>query len=173
MTLDELTAEESRLLGIIERAAGSMSQKDRRLADEGVFAAYAEVHRAYVEAAESTGDAEALKRAVFLQWYSLSEPSCFTGLSKLHPRAERRAAELLEREFERHGIDPEFGWMIPYYYRITDFYLNGFEDLRILNELSRREEVLWRELKPAREELLGRGQMGKYWISVYDARQGR
>ena len=167
MTLVELTAEEARLLEEVERVTGLMEDKASQLNDAGVFAAYSRVHGAYVQLAEESRSLEALKRAVFLQWYSLSEPSCFTGLFEIDDAAERRALALVNRLVEKGELDDEFRWMLPYHFQMTDYYLTAHEGLEALKEFSRRNQgELWSQGAPSRASLSGRGQMSTYWLSI-------
>ena len=53
----------------------------------GVFREYRDVHRRYTALALG-GDLEALKRPLFLQWYALFEPACFTGLWEMDETCE-------------------------------------------------------------------------------------
>lgn len=167
MTLLELTAEEDRLLEAVSRVTGSMEERASKLRRAGVSAAYAEVHSAYVLLAEKEGAVEALKRAVFLQWYLISEPGCFTALLEMDAAAERRALDLLDGLVARGEFDEEFQWMAAYYFRVTDFYLPGHEGLEALKEFSRRNQgELWSRGAPSRASLSGRGQMSAYWLSI-------
>ncbi|MDQ3031575.1 MAG: hypothetical protein M3Y87_04100 [Myxococcota bacterium] len=163
MTLAELTAEEDRLLAIIGSVAGSMEQKFDALRRHGVFRDYARVHAEYAELA-SRGDAEALKRAVFLQWFAQSEPACFTGLWELAPAAERRVLELLDRLAAADAMDSELRWMLPYYHAITDFAFDGRDGLPSLDRWLRENASA--EFPGARTDdaaLAGRGQLSAYW----------
>ena len=167
MTLNELTLEENRLMAAVASATGLMEEKHAQLAEAHVFEAYARVHGAYVDLAERDGNKEALKRAVFLQWYALSEPSCFTGLFKVDDNAQRRAFEQVEFLLEKNELDDEFAWMLPYYYRITDYYLDRFKRFEKLKAFCiQNNRELWADSVPKRESLLGRGQMSRYWLSI-------
>ncbi len=68
LELDELSAVEERL-----RIRRSGSPTDAELRE--LHAEYRELHRAYVSwMGDRARSDEALKRALFLQWYSLCEP---------------------------------------------------------------------------------------------------
>ena len=167
MDLVELTAEEDRLLAIVSRITGTMEEMFQQLDDLGVFDAYRKVHLAYVDLAERDGNVEALKRAIFLQWFRLSEPSSFTGLWEFDTNAEQKALRLLDHLVITHQLDQELQWMLPWYYFITDFYLDrfdGFEEIKCFSKENQQE--LWADGAPTRESLKNRGQMGKYWLSI-------
>jgi hypothetical protein len=167
MDLVELTAEEDRLLAIVSRTTGSMEEMSQQLDNLGVFDAYRKVHMAYVDLAERDGNVEALKRAIFLQWFRLSEPSCFTGLLEFDTRAEQKALRLLDHLVITHQLDQELQWMLPWYYFITDFYLDhfeGFEEIKCFSKENQQE--LWADGAPTRDSLRNRGQMGEYWLSI-------
>ena len=89
--LDRLAGLEARLLEEVGRVTGLMEEKHARLEAAGVFRDYREVHREYARLA-ADGEAEALKRALFLQWYALSEPACFTGVFEIFNSAQTLVA---------------------------------------------------------------------------------
>ena len=143
----------------------SMSWQEQRLSDDGVFVEYASIHREYVELALA-GNVEALKRALFLQWYEVSEPSCFTGISDLDTQARLDVFAHLERECVAKSLDPELEWMLPFYYSIAEYYMpldGSFPTLTAFCE----EHFPYGELQlPTGNVFQGRGQMGHYWESI-------
>jgi hypothetical protein len=81
MTLDEITALECEWLKKMP-AHGFFEERDTLFQKTGVYEAWRRIFREYVMLAK-TGDQEALKRAVFLYWYSFSEPRELNGLAAL------------------------------------------------------------------------------------------
>ena len=163
MTLAELTEEEGRLAAEVERVTGSMEQKRAELERRGVFRDYARVHSAY-SALAAGGSIEALKRALFLQWFAVSEPSCFSGLGEVEPESERRVFELLDSLAANGLPDPELRWMLPYYYRNTDFHFDSQPGLPMLRRwLQDHKRVPFRDEYFHDPALGGRGQMSDYW----------
>jgi len=118
--LDDLAREEGRLLRQVRSLEGTVEAKGAGLGALGVFAAYAEVHRRYTALAEA-GSTEALKRALFLQWFAAAEPPFLTGISELDREAERRTAMLTERLCATGTMDEELGWMLPHYFLIASW----------------------------------------------------
>src|SRR4051794_23073956 len=60
-----------------------------------VFNEYKKVHLRYADL--SSGDIEALKRGLFIQWYALAEPSYMTGISDLYEIAEDKVIQSLNQ----------------------------------------------------------------------------
>ena len=167
MTLSDLTAQEEHLMSRVALVTGQMEEKALQLKLGGVFVAYEQVHKEYVGLAEQAGDLEALKRAIFLQWYAVSEPCCFTGLSELGEDVQKRALELLDQSVRRSQLDDEFRWMLAHYYNVSDYYLDRLEGFEALKEISRTTPGdLWLHAASPRSSLDGRGQMGAYWRSI-------
>lgn len=163
MTLAELTEAEERLLSEVERVTGSMEEKHMQLVQRGVFNNYARVHVAYAELAFG-GDTEALKRALFLQWYAVSEPACFSGLFELELEAERRVLELLDGSVSGDDFDAELEWMLPHYHTINDYYFDSCEGLPALKRWLRKHASDEFPVDRVRDAALdGRGQMSRYW----------
>ena len=172
MTLAELTEEEGRLRTQVGLVTGSMEEKQAQLERLGAFDDYARVHVAYADLAAG-GDVEALKRALFLQWYAVSEPSCFTGLSELEPEAERRVLERLDGLASDDGFDSELEWMLPYYHAITDFHFDSHKGLASLNRwLREHASTAFPERHVRNASLSGRGQMSDYWYRPQNTSAG-
>ncbi|HIP49343.1 MAG TPA: hypothetical protein EYG92_10320, partial [Lutibacter sp.] len=51
-----------------------------------IYAEYKNVHKEYAKT--SGKDIESLKRGLFIQWYSMTEPNYLTGISELDENAE-------------------------------------------------------------------------------------
>lgn len=169
MTLSELAKEEGRLLTEVRDITGSMEEKHAQMEQLGVFDAYARVHAAYADLA-ADGDTEALKRALFLQWYAVSEPACFTGLFEMEPEAERRVLERLDHLAGADSLDAELQWMLPYYHAISDFHFDTSEGLPSLKRwLHEHARDHFPEERVRDATLDERGQMGMYWYRPDDA----
>jgi hypothetical protein len=110
---------------------------------------------------------EALKRAVFLQWYAVSEPPYLSFLSGLKPELQRIILNKVQGQIENKKLDNEFEHMLSWYYFISDWYFDSFSDLPILVE---HLENISSSLKPLeylkRSDFNKRGQMGIYWQSL-------
>ena len=163
MTLQELAKRENDLYSKVIELYNQVqtSDTDKQLKD--IFSDYKKVHQQYADLASS--DIEALKRALFIQWYALSEPSYLTGISELDEEIENKVLDNLNAFIEHNKIDHELTWMLNYYARwdwIFDRLIafKGF-DKRIVNEQNN-------ELPDTidREAMQSRGQMGQYWNSL-------
>jgi hypothetical protein len=111
---------------------------------------------------------EALKRAIFLGWYANAEPSCFTGVSDLHEGAVSLTHDLLRAAWAEGRIDEEFRAMLGLYWSMVppcDFAGSPATDdfALYLSELG-SEAHLSRSF--SHDDLLSRGQMGQYWVSI-------
>ena len=166
---DLATQEEALLERVRELMAGTgrkpMSWQEQRLAENGVFAEYGIVHREYVELALA-GDLEALKRALFLQWFEVAEPSCFTGIRNLDTQARLDVFVHLERECAAKSLDPELEWMLPYYYAIAEYYMPLDGSFPALTAFCEEHYPHGEVPLPTGDVFRGRGQMGHYWENI-------
>ena len=165
----ELAAREEALGEAIAGARGRMEEKHAQLDAAGVFAEYAEIHRDYVElAADPVAGMEALKRAVFLDWYELAEPACFSGLSGLDAAARRECLRALDRLCARDGLDAELAWVLPWYFLVAAYAFTAFGQLPgLAARLAALDPHAWEAADPP-DDLRQRGRMGEYWQSLFD-----
>jgi hypothetical protein len=112
MMLTTLTNEEERLMTIVAQQAGSMEAKHQALERLGIFDTYATIHQAYADLACTANALEAVKRAIFLQWYASAEPACFTGIFNLHAQAEHHVVKCLNQHISDGTLDPESAAML-------------------------------------------------------------
>lgn len=168
-TLEELQREEDRLLEQVRLTEGTVEARTSALAAHGVFRSYTKIHSHYVELAE-TGDFEALKRAIFLQWFEVVEPPFLTGIQGLDKNAVVRAIALIEQLCAATAIDDELAWMLPYYYLIADWAFPSAEKCPHFIAYCKANEPKGLVRLPARTRLEGRGQMGDYWRSMQRSR---
>jgi hypothetical protein len=133
MTLSDLAAEEDRLLQRIKAIHGLLEEKAARLHAEGIIDAYTAVYRAYADLITdpSQGD-EALKRALFLQWIAIIEPTPFTGIGALDGQTQRHVLEAVQRRIAEGRVDDELLVMLRWYHSITEWYFDDFPNLPIL-----------------------------------------
>lgn len=158
MILDELAAAESE----IERSPRSWDLEPE------IAMAYQQIHRSYADCL-ATPDLhlEALKRAVFLQWYSLVEPPCVSGIPEPDARScvivLRALSDYLDSTAEEE-FDPELRWMLNWYYAIADYAFDGATtEARQWFAAHATTEV---PRKASPESLESRGAMGSYFISL-------
>jgi hypothetical protein len=115
LRLQELAAEEERLYSSLPAHSRSSDSDVESL----IYRSYTTIVDGYLELARQ-GDSEALKRAVFLWWYSVAEPMHLTGIPEFTPRQNDATARLL-RDAVGAGTDAEFERMLAWYYCITDW----------------------------------------------------
>jgi hypothetical protein len=169
ISLESLTATEETLAREVSRVTGLIHEKEDQLEAAGVFRRYLDVHTAYTELA-TAGDLEALKRALFLQWYALSVPCFCTGIFETAPDSDLTVLTTVERLLDQGRLDPELHHMLPYYYFHTDFFLEAKPGLESLKRYCHQTcpappSAQW--VEPS--AMVGRGLMGEYWRSVATA----
>ena len=128
-----------------------------------VFMEYKKVHKTYSDLAST--NIEALKRALFIQWYELTEPNYLTGISDLDKSAKENVFTCLYEIITLNKIDNELKWMLNYYSNWSWIFeeiksYKGF-DIYSMNE----QNYLMPE-KIDKEQMKKRGQMGHYWNSL-------
>ncbi len=124
---------------------------------------YKWIHIEYSKYCEK--DIEALKRGLFLLWYSITEPSCFTGIRELDSKAEERIVESLNDRLKNGNVDYELEWMFDYY-SIWDYVFHRFSNYNYLQKRLNTESKMEMPDKIDREKMSYRGQMGDYWNSL-------
>jgi len=167
MNSEDLAVAEQELLWRVQSVTGLMEEKHEQLEGLGVYSDYAKVYEAYAELISlKEQDLEALKRAVFLSWYEVVEPACFSGLLNLPEQTTQILYAALERKVKTNALDLEMKWMLPFYNAVCDIPFSLYPQLSNLHSfLSAANPDLWRrEIKP--NDLCLRGQMGEYWLTI-------
>lgn len=153
----------------VSAVEGTMEAKYAELEARGVLHSYIEVHRDYVELAAG-GDIEALKRAIFLQWFEVVEPPFLTGIANLDRDAVVGAMELIENLCAAAAIDDELAWMLPYYFLIAEWAFPAPAQCPHFTAYCKEHAPNGLVLPAVGTELRGRGQMGEYWRELQQAR---
>lgn len=162
-TLAELTLEEQRLAELVADLRGTVDEVWQR-ASRGVVDRYREVHRQYAALAR-LGDMEALRRAAFLQWFSLVEPPFLTGVADLDSSATEAVIELLDRSCHSGDVDSQLRWMLPYYAVIAAWWFDAARAPALATFcIENRPAGL--VSPPAGFESTDRGLLGTYWASL-------
>ncbi|RZL14703.1 MAG: hypothetical protein EOO62_04740 [Hymenobacter sp.] len=176
-SLHELSDQELALYQRVASLVGTIEDKHEQLVASSIGDSYLQVHRAYLQlAAESPSAAtrlEALKRLVFLNWYLMTEPDIYSGLSYYDPDLMRASFTLLEAYLATTSpLDPELHWMLSHYAAFWDDDLLSAITGRPLPVLSafiaakdpRVYLAPQGQLPPG--AMASRGQMGLYWQSL-------
>lgn len=168
MTLEELDAWEHRLIDSRRRTHDS--KEERRIEEE-----YRQVHQQYaVLMLDKPHGLEALKRALFLQWFSVVEPPFLSGIAGLDKETQEKVMAELMRRVETNALDRELSAMVLWYYSLADWYFAPFDRARLLGSRSNSDPPGTIASKMAsKEAMMNRGQMGEYWLSIISKKGGQ
>ena len=151
-----------------------MEAIERQLQESGVFMQYQLIHRHYLDIVNHATDAdervEALKRVIFLNWYSQVEPSCFTGISGLDDSLMRSSYKQLDTLIKNRQFDQEFTWMLSFYcswdYVLLPYIDESLVEIRRFIDTVDNDSLHVPERRFAKGTMDKRGQMGLYWKSM-------
>lgn len=163
MNIEELANQELELLSQTLELVGTIEEKNDKVVYFGIGTIYQKIHEEYSRLAKS--ELEALKRGLFIMWYALTGPSCYTGIVILNSEAENRILKILDRRLNRDIIDYELEWMLDYYSN-WDFVFDRFSEYKHLQDRLRRKDKIELPNQIDRNEMSKRGQMGRYWNSL-------
>ena len=111
------------------------------------------------------GNIEALKRALFILWYEWSEPNWLSGISGLDEGLVEEVLHMVNAMAKEDRLDNELRWMLPWYYKITEYYLCRADGLDDLRRFSEGDPYAYWEGCP-KSSFYHRGQLGLYWGST-------
>ncbi|WP_149867197.1 hypothetical protein [Solirubrum puertoriconensis] len=146
-----------------------MEDMGAQLEQRGIFDHYRAIHQAYAQLSSAQTDQEALKRALFIQWYSLAEPSCFTGIGLLDAEAELLVLTQLDALLQTGTADAELVTMLQYY-AYWDYAFNRAEFQHLVTLQTCIREYMGANVCPTApplriHDMPNRGQMGFYWLT--------
>ncbi len=163
MNIDELAIKEQNLYSSVIELEGTIEERSDKVVYFGISKEYREIHQEYSRLAKS--ELEALKRALFLMWYSISEPDWLTGIGVLDEESEERTIKILDRRLKRGITDYELDWMLGYYSG-WDYIFERFSDFKhFQNRLKSKSKTELPDIID-RLKMEQRGQMGRYWNSL-------
>lgn len=172
--LRSLSDQEQQLYHYAAALQGTMEYKEQRLREDGIFAAYRQLHARYLDAFHASADdgskLELLKRLIFINWYYLAEPSCFTGIDDLDETVILAAYSILDEYLRHNKLDAELRWMLDYYatwdYIILAFVQNKLAVLTayVKERATATSSIPYQQMP--KHSMDHRGRMGKYWQSV-------
>ena len=172
--IDNLSVKELKLYKYVCELGGAIEEKHEQLTSNGTYEKYREVHRNYFHLFLSTKNdvekLEILKRLTFLNWYSFTEPSFFTGIEDLDKSIIFKSYSILDDYLTTHKIDRELRFMLSHYSSFEWAILEFSEGK--LNELTRFVKKSFHipfetlNHKIIKEEMQNRGMMGIYWSSI-------
>lgn len=143
---------------------GSFEEMHNFLLENDLYEQWRSVFDEYVELATS-GDSEALKRAIFFLWYETCEPYQLSGLLDLNRTKVIKTVECLNAQLGSGATDEELIWMLPYYYQISDWYLPKEASSELILAVSKENINAWQK-SLSKDNFNNRGQLGVYWQSI-------
>lgn len=152
----------------------SFDELNEELEANGTFAKNRKIHKDYLELFNSTSDTatkyEALKRLIFLNWYSIIEPNFFTGISDLNETVIFDSYSILNDYIDTKKLDGELKWMLQFY-SSWDWAILNFSENRLfaLTDFVKNVDVsisTYPKNKLPQGTMDNRGQMGLYWNSM-------
>jgi hypothetical protein len=168
ITLRDLAAWESRVAIIVAQTEGAPEERDRSLERSGLYAEYPAILSGYLALLDDEESAaEALKRAVFLVWYSAIEPPMLSGIAELPESGVRATLDALESACRLGRIDDELRRMLAWYCDIEELALLRTPGLGAVERvIDGVDPLAWEsEVVPA-ERMADRGLLGRYWGSL-------
>lgn len=172
-TLTALAGWEDAVLASLRGTTGTIEEKDLQIRRSGLYAEYPAILHSYIEHfAVDSERPEALKRAVFLVWFSAVEPSPFSGIAELPDAYAREVMLALEADARAGRLDEEFRVMLAWYHSIFAFPFELFGATRDTSEVIREVAPdAWRHRFTA-AQFAERGQLGHYWRSLLAGLRG-
>lgn len=173
MTLNNLSKKELEILQYVDSLEGTIQQLKEQLSDSEIFNQYRDIHKNYLalfhQQTDENNKLETLKRLIFLNWYSLAEPSCYTGMEELDAQVTFESYAILDEYIKQNKLDTELKWMLSYY-SCVDFIILMFTENKLNSLTHFVKNVNTSVLHAPKNELPkgsmnNRGQMGIYWIS--------
>ncbi|GHN00433.1 hypothetical protein WSM22_19220 [Cytophagales bacterium WSM2-2] len=174
MNINELSDNELNIFQQVISLCGTMEEKSKQLKDSGTFDKYREIHNQYLRLINTTEDKEefneALKRLIFLNWYHMMEPSCFTGLWELDGDTIHESYLHLNDYLKTNKADGELKWMVSYYshndWTILLYSEKEMPELTAFVKSVDRTKSHLPDKDVLAKTMIDRGQMGKYFASM-------
>jgi len=162
--LDSLAAREANIEAQVLSIPGGREIVERKSGELGIYTEYSEIHQEYARLAQ-VGESEALKRALFLQWFEYAEPRFLTGIYQLDEKARDDVFQIIEQKCKSADLDTEMKWMIPYYYHIGPYFdEKKYPKLTLFSKANPPSKET--PAPPKDAHLSNRGLMGRYWQSI-------
>jgi len=133
-----------------------------QLRQDKVINKYQEIYLSYNSIYIQFQNLEALKRMIFLQWYSVSEPLALSGLVGLSNEVQKNNIKVTENLIKDNFIDKEFKIMLLHYYAVSNWYFDSFAIKLSIDKLDLKDM----SKVACVEDFDNRGQMGEYWKSL-------
>ncbi|WP_131494650.1 hypothetical protein [Flavobacterium aquatile] len=162
MNIEELANKEIQLYDKVCSLNGTIEEKQNQIIALGISNEYNLIFQKYAELCVE--NIEALKRGLFISWFSFSEPTFLTGINELDKNAEENIVKEINVRIKNNSLDSELNWMIDYYkdwdYIFKEYYNYEHFKTKIMN----KEETKLPKIE--KQKMENRGQMGIYWSSL-------
>ncbi len=153
---------------VVESVNGPIEYQTTQLATLGVYDEYLSIHKAYSQLLFHDSNQEAVKRALFIQWFCLAEPAFLSGISEIDPLAELAVLARLDYLLHDSQTDAELIVMLQYY-ASWEYVFQRPEFQHLLALQSFVAQWMNADFSPTSSlrmsDMANRGQMGKYWLS--------
>ena len=160
------------VLASIRGASGTAQERDAQITRSGMYAEYPAIFSAYLELVHLSGDEaislEALKRAVFLAWYSFKVPSIESGIAELPESSVRDVMQSLGSTIAGRRTDDELRLMLAWYHVQFGYVFEHFGPVRDLESFV--DGVAMEEIGAQLgldAAFADRGQLGVYWTTKH------
>jgi len=161
MSIQKLAEKEHQLNLIVTSLKGTIEEKEAQIFKLKLPEEFKKLHFEYAEF--SNENIEAIKRGLFLYWFSLSEPMFLTGIFEIDKVANEKIIKNIEKIIDADKIDYELSWMLSYYKEWDWIFENYKSHKKFYTGLLSSNVSL---PKINKEQMLNRGLMGNYWNSL-------
>ena len=172
LSLASLAGWEDAVLASVRGASGTPEERDAQIERSGLYGEYPAIVNAYVEHFSSADSAlEALKRAFFLVWRSAMATPAESGIAPLPDGTIRNVIDELDAWARRDVSDAELRWMLGHYHALGPSVLELYgASQRLVRMAAEAGGDAWRAADVGHASMAGRGQLGRYWTALLDAR---
>lgn len=171
LSLAALANWEAAVLASIRGATGSVAEKDAQITRSGMYAEYPTIFRAYIDLMHDADNPatrlEALKRAVFLAWYSFNALPVVSGIAELPESSVRDVMRELDAAIASQRADDELRRMLRVYRETFGYPFEHFGPVRLLDQFLDEEPSTGEAPSSAGAAAFeGRGQLGEFWRAM-------
>ena len=170
LSLAALANWETAVLASIRGATGSVEEKDAQITRSGMYAEYPTIFRTYIDLMHSADNPatrlEALKRAVFLAWYSFNALPVVSGIAELPESDVRDVMRELDATIASSRADDELRRMLRVYRDTFGYPFEHYGPVRTLDEFVETPTPVDDPPRPAPTFAGARGQLGEYWRTM-------
>lgn|ERR1700682_5139429 len=142
--------------------------QERTAAYDPVIEGWHEIHASYLQIAGThiVDAREALKRALFIQWYEVAEPFYLTGILDLDDTSKTQVLGHAEKSLTDDD-DVELKEMVAWYGAIADRAFEPSSTGPLFHQYcARGADLSWLTADAQRQTYPARGLMGEYFLSL-------